>query len=195
MTASEETTGFGTCKWFNVLRGYGFITPDDGGDDIFVHQSSLFMDGFRSLDTGERVRFDIRIRNKGKEAVKVTSAEPDGKLRGSSIKPFGKSKSHYIRCYKCGLFGNHIAAKCKTGQGFDKLCYKCHKTDHLIADCPQRSYAKNRVEDQKVKQSGQPCEEETQTIKLDSDEKRDLHDNMTDSSKCNATNITNDSNC
>lgn len=56
------------------------------------------MDGFRSLDAGERVRFVIRKRPEGNEATAVVSAEPGGKLKGSSIRPLGKNKSHVIRC-------------------------------------------------------------------------------------------------
>jgi cold shock CspA family protein len=46
----------GHCKWFNVLKGFGFITPDDSSEDIFAHQSVLQMPGFRSLDAGEHVQ-------------------------------------------------------------------------------------------------------------------------------------------
>ena len=42
----------GTCKWFNTSKGYGFITPDDGSSEVFVHQSSLHCDGYRSLAEG-----------------------------------------------------------------------------------------------------------------------------------------------
>ncbi|VDO38708.1 unnamed protein product [Brugia timori] len=146
MGEGKEVIQVGTCKWFNVLKGYGFITPDEGGDDVFVHQASgseLNMDGFRSLDAGERVRFVIRRRPEGNEATAVVSAEPGGKLKGSSIRPLGKYKSHAIRCFKCGHYGNHTAAKCKTSLGAEKACYGCHSTDHLITDCPQKVNFKN----------------------------------------------------
>lgn len=59
------------------------------------------MEGFRSLDAGERVRFIVRKRAEGVEATNVTSAEPGGKLKGSSIRPLGKNKSHVIRSHSC----------------------------------------------------------------------------------------------
>ncbi|KAM3721855.1 Protein lin-28 [Dirofilaria immitis] len=143
MGEGGEVEQIGTCKWFNVLKGYGFITPDEGGEDVFVHQSELNMEGFRSLDAGERVRFMIRKRPEGKEATAVVSAEPGGKLKGSSIRPLGKYKSHVIRCFKCGHYGNHTAARCRTSVGTEKACYGCHATDHLVADCPQKLNFKN----------------------------------------------------
>ena len=50
----EVLVSSGTVKWFNATKGFGFITPDDGGDDLFVHHSEIKMDGYASLDEGHR---------------------------------------------------------------------------------------------------------------------------------------------
>lgn len=65
--------GAGTVKWFNATKGYGFITPDDGGDDLFVHQSQIQAQGYRQLTEGQRVEFDITEGQKGKQASNVRS--------------------------------------------------------------------------------------------------------------------------
>jgi CspA family cold shock protein len=64
----------GTVKWFNDKKGFGFITPDEGGKDIFVHHTAIIMNGFRTLDEGERVRYEVEQGPKGLQAVKVTRA-------------------------------------------------------------------------------------------------------------------------
>ena len=61
----EEEVKSGTVKWFCSDKGYGFITPDDGGPDIFVHYSALAMAGFKSLTQGDKVYFKITNGNKG----------------------------------------------------------------------------------------------------------------------------------
>lgn len=65
----------GTVKWFNEAKGFGFITPDDGGDDLFIHHSNIDMEGFRKLDEGQKVEFTAAQGRKGMEAqlVKVVS--------------------------------------------------------------------------------------------------------------------------
>ncbi|MBI2923304.1 MAG: cold-shock protein [Planctomycetes bacterium] len=65
----------GTVKWFNDQKGYGFIAPDDGGKDVFVHHTAIQEAGFRSLQEGQKVNFDITQDAKGARAVNVTKAQ------------------------------------------------------------------------------------------------------------------------
>ncbi len=64
----------GTVKWFSQEKGYGFITPDDGGEDIFVHYSAVKGSGFRSLEEGERVSYEVTQGRKGLQAENVSRA-------------------------------------------------------------------------------------------------------------------------
>ena len=61
----------GTVKWFNDAKGYGFITPEGGGKDVFVHQSTIDSSGFRSLTEGDRVKFETEQGPKGPQAKNV----------------------------------------------------------------------------------------------------------------------------
>lgn len=65
----------GIVKWFNDAKGYGFITPDEKGEDLFAHFSAIKMDGFKSLKEGQRVTFDVVDGPKGKHAANIMSAE------------------------------------------------------------------------------------------------------------------------
>ena len=62
----------GTVKWFNSSKGFGFIDPDDGGDDLFVHHSEIKTEGYASLDEGQKVDFEIGQGKKGPCATNVT---------------------------------------------------------------------------------------------------------------------------
>ena len=64
----------GTVKWFNEKKGFGFITPDDEGDDLFVHHSEIMTAGFATLQEGQKVKFEIGEGKKGPCATKVFPA-------------------------------------------------------------------------------------------------------------------------
>lgn len=61
----------GIVKWFNEKKGFGFIVPDAGGEDLFIHQSNIVSDGFRTLMEGQKVEFEVGQGKKGPEATNV----------------------------------------------------------------------------------------------------------------------------
>jgi protein lin-28 len=76
----------GTVKWFNTQKGFGFIVPDDGSEDVFVHQTAIQAEGFRSLADGEVVEFEVEEENGRRKAVQVTG--PDGaNVQGAPFRP------------------------------------------------------------------------------------------------------------
>lgn len=65
----------GSVKWFSAEKGYGFITPDDGTKDLFVHHSAIQADGFRTLNEGDKVEFEVTQGQKGPQAVNVRTVQ------------------------------------------------------------------------------------------------------------------------
>ena len=61
----------GTVKWFSDQKGYGFITPDGGGKDLFVHHTAIEGEGFRTLKEGQKVQYEVSQGSKGEQATKV----------------------------------------------------------------------------------------------------------------------------
>jgi CspA family cold shock protein len=64
----------GTVKWFNATKGFGFIAPEDGSSDVFVHQSDIDVQGYRELTEGQRVEFSVEAGQKGPKAARVRPA-------------------------------------------------------------------------------------------------------------------------
>ena len=84
----------GVCKWFNPRKGFGFITRDDNNEDIFVHQTAIYADGFRSLGEGEKVEFDIEDNNSKTVAVNVSG--PEGTyVKGGRKKTYEDKQQQY----------------------------------------------------------------------------------------------------
>lgn len=80
--------GYGTVKWFNDAKGFGFIEPDGGGADVFAHFSAVLMDGYRTLRQGSRVSFELVRGPKGDLAQNIL---PLGQLAVASTQPAGES--------------------------------------------------------------------------------------------------------
>ncbi len=71
MKGTQEKMATGTVKWFNAEKGYGFIAPDDGGADVFVHFSAIEGNGYRQLSEGQTVEFETEQGRKGPQAKSV----------------------------------------------------------------------------------------------------------------------------
>jgi len=71
LTEKEIVMATGTVKWFNDAKGFGFITPDEGGEDLFAHFSAIQSNGFKSLQENQRVSFEVVSGPKGKQAANI----------------------------------------------------------------------------------------------------------------------------
>ncbi len=74
----------GMVKWFNNAKGYGFILPEGGGEDLFVHYSSIQMDGYKTLKAGQAVLYENQQGDKGSQAINVVAADEGNDARPSA---------------------------------------------------------------------------------------------------------------
>ncbi|WP_185230508.1 cold shock domain-containing protein CspD [Teredinibacter franksiae] len=81
----------GTVKWFNNAKGFGFILPEDGGEDLFAHYSSIEMEGYRTLKAGQPVTFEIEQGEKGLHAKHIQMAK-----EGAVVQPVEVPQEHMI---------------------------------------------------------------------------------------------------
>ena len=80
----------GVCKWFDTTKGFGFISPDTGGADVFVHQSVIQAEGFRSLGQGEKVEYKMGLNEKtGKQQASFVTGPEGANVVGAPTTPFG----------------------------------------------------------------------------------------------------------
>src|SRR3954462_11053943 len=93
----------GTVKWFNATKGFGFIKPDDGGQDLFVHQTEIEMQGYRQLDEGQRVEFEV---GEGKKGPQATAVRP---VRGPPSAPCPSPADRRSAAVSARLFDGSLA--------------------------------------------------------------------------------------
>ncbi|XP_061967174.1 glycine-rich protein 2-like [Populus nigra] len=134
---AETKRSTGTVKWFSAQKGFGFIAPDDGGEDLFVHQTSIQSDGFRTLSDGQPVEFSVGSgedgRAKAADVVGVSrSRRPPRGGRGG-----GGGRGYYSGRGRGGGYerGGHSRGRGYGGGSSGGACFNCGRYGHLARDC------------------------------------------------------------
>ncbi|CAA0819344.1 Cold shock protein 1 [Striga hermonthica] len=158
MAEENLTRSKGVVSKFNDQKGYGFIKPDEGGEDLFVHQTAIKSDGYRTLREGQVVEFTIILDGDKTKATDVTapgggpvdltprkgnnSNSRGGAVYGSCDRRndgngFGYRSGGGGECFTCGQYG-HLSRDC-TGGGGGGTCYNCGGYGHRARECPSGS--------------------------------------------------------
>lgn len=85
----------GRVKWFNNSKGYGFVRPDNGGEDLFVHYSYINMEGYKTLKAGQPVNFEIKEASKGHHAINLTLGEETAGSAGDLTRDAVNDAKHF----------------------------------------------------------------------------------------------------
>ncbi|KAG6397597.1 hypothetical protein SASPL_143766 [Salvia splendens] len=154
MAEEKAMRSKGVVTKFNDQKGYGFIQPEDGSEDLFVHQTAIKSDGYRSLREGQEVEFTTILDGDKAKAADVTS--PGGgpvdtaPRRGNNTSRYGDRRNDGNgygyrsggggggggECFNCGEFG-HMARDCGGGgSGNGGGCYNCGGFGHMARECP-----------------------------------------------------------
>jgi cold shock protein len=106
MESEMHIMATGLVKWFNDAKGFGFITPDEGGPDVFIHFSAIAMEGYKTLKQGSRVSFELTDGPKGLHAQNILVTEP---APASAERNAPRRRESHVRTPQFNV-GNHSAA-------------------------------------------------------------------------------------
>ena len=137
---SEGVRKTGRCKWFRAGSGWGFVVPDEKGPDVFVHQSVIKKDGFRSLADGERVEYLARQTDRGMQATFVCG--PAGRNCRGRRRFTSQISQRNVICKNCGEFANR-AVKYPPRRPI-KACFSGNSNSHPNADGPPKIVSSDR---------------------------------------------------
>ncbi|XP_024376335.1 cold shock domain-containing protein 4 [Physcomitrium patens] len=144
----------GKVKWFNSSKGFGFITPDKGGDDLFVHQTSIHAEGFRSLREGEVVEFQVESSEDGRTKALAVTGPGGAFVQGASYRRdgYGGGGRGGGEGGGRGFGGGAARGRGRGGRGSggfggerggvgggDRSCYNCGEGGHMARDCQNES--------------------------------------------------------